>query len=45
MKEVINNMIKHPFRTTMIISGVASAIIGIVHAVKDLKSVANSKSE
>jgi hypothetical protein len=38
MKEVINNMIKHPFRTTMIISGLASAIVGIVHAVKDTKT-------
>ena len=38
MKEVINQMIKHPFRTTMIVGGIASGIVSIIQAVKEVKS-------
>lgn len=34
MKEVFNKMIKHPFRTTMIIGGITSGIVSIIQAIK-----------
>ena len=39
MKEVFNNMLKHPIRTAIIVGGFASAIVSVLNAVRDLKSI------
>lgn len=41
MKELFDNMLKHPVRTAIIVGGFTSSIVSILHAVRDLKS--NSK--
>lgn len=38
MKEVINNMIQHPIRTTIIIGGITGGALTIIRAVKKLRS-------
>lgn len=45
MKEVFDKMIKHPIRTAMIIGGITSGVVSIIHAIKEAKSVGNSKAD
>ena len=37
MKEVINKMIQHPIRTTMIVGGITSGVVTILRAFRKLK--------
>ena len=38
MKEVFNNMLKHPIRTAIIVGGFTSGVVSVLHAIKELKS-------
>ena len=37
MKEVFNNMVKHPIRTTIVVGAIASGITSIVAAITKAK--------